>query len=93
MSWTVFGKLLFQEMCSRSYKTTMRDYVTWMKVTLTLMFLKCTVKALFQNTNQMFRPLSMEWGLSKEKYLDMWRALQPSVCTLTLIAHSLHHKK
>ena len=90
MSWSVFGKLLYQEMCSRSYNTTMRDYVAWMKVLFTLMFYKCTVKAFFQNRNQMFKPLSMEWGLSRDKSLDMWRALQPLVCISFMNLYALN---
>jgi hypothetical protein len=86
LGWSTFGRtLLFREMSSRSINTTMRDFVAWMKIVVTLMFYKCTVKSLFENKNGMFKHLPMDWGLTKNKFMDMWCALQPTVraCSTT----------
>jgi hypothetical protein len=45
LGWSTFGRTLFREMSSRSINTTMRDFVAWMKILVTLMFYKCTVKS------------------------------------------------
>jgi hypothetical protein len=51
LGWSTFGRTLFREMSSRSINTTMRDFVAWMKILVTLMFYKFTVKSLFENKN------------------------------------------
>jgi hypothetical protein len=88
LGWSTFGRTLFREMTSRSINTTMRYFVAWMKILVTLMFYKCTVKSLFENKNGMFKHLPMEWGLTKNKFMDMWRALQPSVRAFCPLIHS-----
>jgi hypothetical protein len=95
LGWSTFGRTLYREISGRSINTTMRDFVAWIKILVTLMFYKCTVKSLFENKNGMYKHLPMEWGLTKNKFMDMWRALQPTVsaCTWTgLFPHtvSLH---
>ena len=79
LGWSTFGRTLFREMTSRSINTTMRYFVAWMKILVTLMFYKCTVKSLFENKNGMFKHLPIKWGLTKHKFMDMWRALHSSV--------------
>jgi hypothetical protein len=90
LGWSVFGRTLYQQLSSRCSSTSMRDYVAWLKILVTLMFYKCTVKSLFENRNSMFKHLSMEWGLSYKKFMDMWRALLiPKVLVVT--KRSFHH--
>jgi hypothetical protein len=84
LGWSVFGRTLYEQLSSRCSSITMRDYVAWFKIVVTLMFYKCTVKSLFENRNSMFKHLSMEWGLSYKKFMDMWRALVPKVLIVTM---------
>jgi hypothetical protein len=79
LGWSVFGRTLYQQICRRCPSTSMHDFVAWLKIVVTLMFYKCTFKALFANRNSMFKHLPMEWGLSHKQFLDMWRALLPKV--------------